>query len=69
MDGNSCKLWAVLNVHSADVCIRVPQPETDLSSATLGLSHHLAAASLGSELRVNSCLTVFALQLKPKKLH
>lgn len=36
MDGNSCKLGVVPNVHSADVCTRVPQSESD---PTLGRSH------------------------------
>lgn len=42
MDGNSCKLCAVLNVHGADVCTRVPQSEADLSGSTLSpiLSYH-----------------------------
>lgn len=64
MDGNSCKLWAVLNVHSADVCTWVPQSETDLSGSTLGLSHPITVASLSIELNINICLTVSALQLK-----
>lgn len=64
MDGNSCKLWAVLNVHGADVCTWVPQSETDLSGSTLSLSHHITEASLSTELNINICLTFFALQLK-----
>lgn len=67
MDGNSCKLWVVLNVHGADVCTRVSQSETDPSGATLGRSHHITVASLSTELNTNICLTVFALQLKGKK--
>lgn len=64
MDGNSCKLWAVLNVHGADVCTWVPQSETDLSGSTLSLSHHITEASLSTELNINICLTVFCSPIK-----
>lgn len=63
MDGNSCKLWAVLNVHGADVCTWVSQSETDLSGSTLSLSH-IAVASLGTGLKINHCVRISALQLQ-----
>lgn len=66
MDGNSCKLWAVLNVHGADVCTWVSQSETDLSGSTLSLSH-IAVASLGTGLKINHCVRVSALQLRGRE--
>lgn len=66
MDGNSCKLWAVLNVHGADVCTWVSQSETDLSGSTLSLSHN-AVASLGTGLKIKHCVRVSARQLRGGK--
>lgn len=46
MDGNSCNLGVVPNVHGADVCTPVPQSESD---PTLSPSH-ISVASFNAEL-------------------
>lgn len=54
MDGNSCKLGVAPNVRGADVCTRVPQPESD---PTLSCPQ-ISAASFNSALYIKSCSAV-----------